>query len=155
MHVEEQIAVPAGQDQVWDFVWQTERLAACLPGCTEVETVTPGQAYRAVVQDRIGPYRIEADLDITVEEVEPPDRIRLRALGKDRRLGATQRVALEIRLRPVSPHETSLDATGEVEVLGKIASLGQFAIKRKLNDILKQFGANLSAACAATEMPRA
>ena len=32
-------------------------------------------------------------------------------------------------------------------MLGKVASLGQFAIKRKMNEILKKFGENIRAAC--------
>jgi len=149
VRVEEHILIPAGRDQVWDFVWQTERVAACVPGCGAVEIVEPQKSYRAQLTDRIGPYRIEAEMEIEVEEVAAPERIKLRATGRDKRLGATQRVSLEIGLRPVSSNETSLDVAGEVEVLGKVASLGQFAIKRKMNDIMKQFGENIRTAVAA------
>lgn len=147
MRIEERVLIPASQDHVWNFVWQTERLAACLPGCERVMTIEPGRAYRAHMVDQIGPFRIEAELEVTVEEVHARDRIRLRAIGKDTVLGATQRLWLEIGLRPVSTTETSLDVTGDVEVLGKVASLGQFAMKRKMNEIMKQFGENTRAAC--------
>jgi len=148
VRIQERVLIPSSQDQVWDFVWQTERLAACLPGCARVETVEPGRVYRAQMVDQIGPFRIEAEMQITIEEVSAPDHIRLRAVGKDNRLGATQRIALDIRLTSTSEKETSLDVTGDVEVLGKVASLGQFAIKRKMNDVVRQFGQNIRAACS-------
>jgi uncharacterized protein len=149
VRVEEQVTIPAPVEEVWDFVWQTEQLAACVPGCTGVETLEPGKRYRATMSDHIGPYRIEAAMEIVIEEATAPEHIRMRASGKDNRLGATQRVALDIRLRPVSDAETILHAAGDVEVLGKVATLGQFAIKRKMNDIFKKFGANIRAHWAA------
>ncbi|HZT07404.1 MAG TPA: SRPBCC domain-containing protein [Chloroflexota bacterium] len=145
MRVEEHVSVPASLDEAWAFVWQTERLAACLPGCVGVEIVEPGKSYRAKFIDHIGPYRVEAMMDVVVEDVEAPERIRIRASGKDSRLGVSQRVALEVRLRPTSPQETALDLSGDVEVLGKVATLGQFAIKRKMNDVIRKFGENIRA----------
>jgi uncharacterized protein len=88
-------------------------------------------------------------MEIVIEEATAPEHIRMRASGKDNRLGATQRVALDIKLQPVSDAETILHAAGDVEVLGKVATLGQFAIKRKMNDIFKKFGANIRAHWAA------
>lgn len=151
MHVEEHVSMPVGLDEAWDFVWQTERLAACLPGCVGVDIIEPGKTYLAHMEDRIGPYRIEADLDVVVLESEPRERIRMRASGKDKRLGTSQRITMDVRLRPVSPTETSLDVDGDVEVLGKVATLGQFAIKRKVGDVIKKFGDNIRAQWPTTE----
>ena len=44
MRFEEQVKVPVSQAEAWDFLWQTRRVAACLPGCTSVEEVVPGRA---------------------------------------------------------------------------------------------------------------
>src|SRR4051812_21085189 len=68
VRVEEQVSIPAPVAEVWDFVWQTEQLAACVPGCTGVETLEPGKRYRATMSDHIGPYKIEAEMEIVVEE---------------------------------------------------------------------------------------
>jgi carbon monoxide dehydrogenase subunit G len=55
VHFEEQLRVPVSVADAWDFLWQTERVAACLPGCTGVEVVEAGKTYRAQFEDRIGP----------------------------------------------------------------------------------------------------
>src|SRR5437773_2341777 len=57
MRFEERLQVPVSVDEAWAFLWQTERLAACLPGCTEAVAVSPGERYTAPFEDRIGPYR--------------------------------------------------------------------------------------------------
>ena len=64
-----------------DRLWQTRRVAACLPGCTAVEEIEPGQRYKAQFADAIGPYKAKFDLDVVVQESTPQERIRLQASG--------------------------------------------------------------------------
>ena len=145
MRFEEQLKVPVSQTEAWDFLWQTRRVAACLPGCTAVEEIEPGRRYKAQFADSIGPYKAQFDLDVTVQEARPQECIRLQASGQDKRLGASQQVGLEVALRGEAPRVTVLDVTADVQILGKIAALGQFAIKRKARDVVQQFARNVAA----------
>jgi carbon monoxide dehydrogenase subunit G len=54
-------------------------------------------------------------------------------------------MAMAVVLRPAGPRETVLDVTADVQILGKIATLGQFAIKRKAKDVVQRFARNLAA----------
>jgi carbon monoxide dehydrogenase subunit G len=146
MRFEEQIRVPVGVPAVWDFLWQIDRVAACLPGCQSVREIAPGQAYQARFEDAIGPYRASFDLDVTVQEKRPPELIRLTASGQDKRLGTSQQVTMAVSLRPDGPAASVLDVTADVVILGKVATLGQFAIKRKARDVVQRFTRNLAAA---------
>lgn len=146
MHVQEEVRVPASAAQAWEFLWDIPRFAACLPGCKGVEEVEPGVRYRAQMSDHIGPYRIDAALDVQVQDARPLESIHILATGRDELLGTAQRVDLQVRLHEASPTETILDLSGEVEVLGKVAALGQFAIKRKVRDLTKTLAQNIAAA---------
>jgi carbon monoxide dehydrogenase subunit G len=152
MHFQEQVRVEVPRAVAWDFLWQTERLAACLPGCTGVEVVQPDLAYRVQFEDHIGPYRVHFDLQAVVQEALPGERVRLFCSGEDRRLGAAQRVTLDVTLRALEPSATQIDVSAEVEVLGRLAALGQFAIKRKAKDVVRQFAANIQAALAPSQV---
>jgi len=148
MRVEEKVTVPLALQDAWDFVWQVDKLAACVPGCTGVQTIEPGKLYRGQVADRVGPYRVEMDLEVAVQESTPPELIRVLVSGQDRKLGTTQRMDLAVRLRELGPSETRLDITADVEILGKIAALGQFVVKRKVTDVVRKFGENVRVACS-------
>ena len=50
-----------------------------------------------------------------------------------------------VALRGVAPRVTVLDVTADVQILGKIAALGQFAIKRKAKDVVQRFAQNVAA----------
>jgi carbon monoxide dehydrogenase subunit G len=143
MRFEEQIRVPVSVKEAWDFLWQTKRLAACLPGCTGVEEIETGKKYKAQVEDHVGPFRVHFDLDVLVEKSETHQHIQVSARGQDRRLGASQNVLLDVKLAEVDGRETVLDIAADVQILGKIATLGQFVIKRKVKDIVNQFTQNV------------
>lgn len=145
MRFTEQLSVPVPIGEVWEFLGQAERVAACLPGCVGVQELEPDKTYRARFEDHIGPYHVKFDLDIVVQERRREQCIRLVATGQDRAIGLTQKVDLALDLRTDGP-STVLDVVADVEVLGKAAALGQFAIKRKARDVIKQLGENLEAA---------
>ncbi|HEY3117924.1 MAG TPA: SRPBCC domain-containing protein [Chloroflexota bacterium] len=145
MHFSEQLQVPAPLADAWEFIWDTQRLGRCLPGCVSVAEVTPGELYKARFEDHVGPYKVGFDLDIKVLETVPMDRVHIQASGRDPKLGVTQRIDLTVALTDAGEVGTSLAVEAEVEVLGKIATLGQFVIKRKAQDVVKQFAHNIEA----------
>jgi carbon monoxide dehydrogenase subunit G len=148
MHFAEQLDVPVSVPEAWAFLWQAQRLAACLPGCVGVDELVPQKQYKAHFEDHVGPYKVKFDLDVTIDDAQPEKSIHLLASGKDARLGISQRVDLSVELRPVDPNRTVLDVNAEVEVLGKVATLGQFVVKRKAAEIVRQFTQNIAAEIA-------
>lgn len=145
MQFVEQLRVPVSLAQAWEFLWRTNHVAACLPGCVDVEELEPGKSYKARFEDHVGPYKVGFVLDVTVEESVPQERIRLRASGTDSRLGISQIVVLDAHLHSELPGQTILDVNADVQVLGKVATLGQFVVKRKAREIVKQFAHNIDA----------
>lgn len=143
MRFEERIHTDVPLARAWAFLWQTQRLAGCLPGCVGVAEVDPGRTYKMQFEDRVGPYKVHFDTDITVEETREHEYVRLRGTGQDKMLGASQQIVLAVTLDKRSEHETDLVVVADVEVLGKIATLGQFVIKRKARDVVTRFAQNI------------
>ena len=145
MHFERQVEVKTDIAKVWEFLWEVERLARCLPGCEEVREVEPQQKYEVVVVERIGPFKARFEMDVEVLERETERKVRILALGKDKKLGASTRAELEVHLQGTDSGGTVLNIVAEIQVVGKIASLGQVAIKRKAQDVIDQFAQVLAA----------
>lgn len=146
MRFEERVEVPVSVADAWEFLWQVERLAACLPGCKHPQEIEPRKRYQVQIEDHIGPFRVHFDLEVAVQEAKEREFIRVLVTGQDKRLGATQKVALNVALKEVEGRKTILDVTADVELLGKVATLGQFAIKRKIKDVVRLFTQNIQAA---------
>jgi carbon monoxide dehydrogenase subunit G len=145
VRIERRIVVPGAPDHVWLVLWDVERLAGCVPGCTNVHTVTELSTYTATVAQRVGPFSVSFPLTIVVLEAEPPRLIRLEATGIDRRVASRLKATLELSLAPVGPAEaTAIDISAEVIVTGKLGSLGQAVIARKADENIAAFAAALA-----------
>lgn len=145
MHFAEEIQVPVSLAEAWTFIWDVQRLAGCLPGCVGVQEVEAGQRYKAQFADQIGPYKLQFELDVDVQESRPHELVRVLASGQDRRMGVSQRANLTVKLQEAGPAASVLNVDADLEVIGKVATLGQFVIKRKAQDIVKQFTRNIEA----------
>lgn len=150
MHFERRIEVPAPVSEVWSFLWQVERLAGCLPGCQAVRTVEPEHRYEATLEERIGPFKARFVMDITVLDRQPEQLVRLVAIGKDTKLGASTKAELEVRLSSNAASGSVLNLVAEVQVTGKVATLGQVAIKRKADELMTRFAQQLGEQLQAT-----
>jgi carbon monoxide dehydrogenase subunit G len=145
VHFSEKLEVPAPLADAWAFIWDAPRLAACLPGCVGVDEVEAGKLYKARFEDHVGPYKVHFDMDIEVKESAPPERVRIFASGRDAKMGVAQRVDLTVNLSKAGDNGTALAVEADVEVLGKVATLGQFVVKRKAQEVVKQFTRNIEA----------
>ena len=139
------IRLDAGPDAVWDAVNDVRRVASWVSIVREVRDVDPPRRYAALLEDRLGPFAMRADLDITVERdgghaAESGDgrRMRVTASGEDRQVASRISATIELAVEPDGTG-TSLGVTGRYEVTGKVATLGAGAIRKKGDKILQEF----------------
>ncbi len=145
MRFEERIEVKAPARDVWGLLWDIERLARCLPGCKAINELEPRRKYDAVVEERVGPFRAQFGLELSVTNVEPERLVQVHVQGKDKKLAASMRGDLEARLQEAGDAGTALDITADIQVTGKIAGLGQVVIKRKSREVIGRFAQAITA----------
>lgn len=130
---------------MWQVLWDVERLASCVPGCSDVRTVAELRSYTATIAQRVGPFSVSFPLTIDVLDAEAPRLIRLEATGLDRRVASTLKATLELSLALLgNAEETALDIAVDVIVTGKLGSLGQAVIVRKAEDNIAAFATALA-----------
>jgi uncharacterized protein len=136
------IRLDASPDVVWAAVRDVRRVASWLSIVREVRDVDPPRRYAALLEDRLGPFAMRADLDLSVEIAEPR-QMHISAGGEDRHVAS--RIAATIDLAVEADGAgSSLAVTGRYEVTGKVATLGAGAIRKKGDRILQEFFDNAS-----------
>ncbi|MFQ5851079.1 MAG: CoxG family protein [Candidatus Binatia bacterium] len=138
MHFENQVAIAAPKEKVWQFLWDVDRFITCVPGCKEAKTVEEGKIYSATMVERVGPFRVEFPIRIEVEQSEPLSFIKARASGSDNRIGSHMKVELDVNLQEQGSGSL-LSFVASVDILGKLATLGHGMIKRKADQIMVEF----------------
>lgn len=128
-------------DDVWTVVTDVDRVAGWVGVLGDVQTVEPLASYRATLTDRLGPFRLSADLDVEVTELNEGACIRFSADGEDRQVASRIQVDARLTLRRVG-RTTDLRVEGSYEVTGRVATLGASMIRAKGEKILDEFFAS-------------
>ena len=131
MNIVAQHVFAASQQELWDLLLDSKRLAQCIPGCESLEEVEPDR-YTATL--KIGVASIKGTYlgKVEIGEKQPPSRYRLSIEGSSKP-GFVRGVA-NMELSQPEDGKTLLAINAEAEVGGLLASVGQ----RFLSGIAKQ-----------------
>jgi uncharacterized protein len=132
------LPVKASPADSWAALIDVPRLVNWVSVLDNAAELEPLSKYTAVLMDRLGPFKLRADLDVTVTDVEPGTSLKVRAVGEDRQVGSRLLVHARLEVRPES-HGSTVVVDGVYEVTGKVASMGSGTINKKAQKILDEF----------------
>jgi carbon monoxide dehydrogenase subunit G len=144
---QETVHLAGPRDAVWQTVSDIPSVLAWISIVGAAEEVEPGSRYRARLEDRMGPFKLRADLDIAVEERVAGERIRARGDGEDRQIGSRLIIDVTLALSDTGAG-TAVDVRGAYEVTGRPATLGAASIRKKAQKVLAEFFASAERALA-------
>ena len=137
--------LPTTPEAVWPVLVDVRRIAACIPGCEQVEEIALLSHYKAVMKQKLGPFRLEGPAEIFVDEVSPPQRVRAHATGRDRFTGTTFTVNLTVDLVAADGGRSTLIVDAGLSVAGRLASLGHSVIRKRAEENFAEFNQRLKA----------
>ncbi len=147
MKISGSYSLPASPEQVWALVNDPERLAKSLPGCERLEPEGPDR-YKAVVKFALAAISGSYSGSLQISEKKPPRSMRLRLEGQ----GIPGFVKGEGLLELVEKHgQTELRYSGEAQVGGMIAAVGQRMIEGAARKIIRQFFESVAAQLSAAQ----
>ena len=150
LKLSEQLNLDASQEEVWRLLRDTRRLAALLPGVETVNAMEESgvEAYQAKASDKIGPFKVALQMEIRVAEEQPPHMLKASLKGADsmglNRLTGSLHVRLSPSLSP-SGQATLMRFEADIEVLGKLATLGAVPMRRRATEKFAEFARNIQA----------
>jgi uncharacterized protein len=142
---EEEFAVSASPDVVWDFLLDPERIAPCLPGCESLE-VEDAKTYRVRLTVKVGFLSTTQSFKVEIVESDRPRHLVSLARGEDRKLASQVEVRNTLDLAPEAASGTRVRYRSEVRVLGRLGSVGDAVMKIKAKQLAGDFAANVRAA---------
>jgi len=137
--------LPASPTSIWPVFFDLGRVAALIPGCENVEELIPLASYSAVMNQKIGPFKMSVPTQIAVDRIEEPSHVTLRASGRDKFTGTTLAVLLSVDLEAAAQGGTRLEINSEIQIAGRLASLGFPVVKKKSEQLFAEFEKRLRA----------
>lgn len=142
------VALPAPPDEVWSLLTDPARLARLLPGCERLEPDGPDR-YKAAVKFGIAAISGKYAGILEFAEKKPPRSLVLKMDGKG--LPGFVKGEGRIELAAKGGSDTELTYTGEAQVGGVIASVGQRMLDAAARKIVQQFFDSAKADLASTK----
>ncbi|HEV8725071.1 MAG TPA: SRPBCC domain-containing protein [Candidatus Binatia bacterium] len=134
-------------EKVWEFLWDVEKLSHCIPGCQGVKTLKEREKYELSVKDSVGPITVQFELLANVKKLEPLKKIEIAMEGKDFKAGGVrQTMALALSSKG---NDTQVDFETDVNVFGRLGTLGYPFVKKKAEAVIKEFGDKVKGAIEA------
>src|ERR1051326_8278292 len=133
------LATTSDAGACWAVLTDVSRVAGWVAVVGEVNEVEPLAKYSTVLMDKVGPFKLKANLDINVPEVEAPHRIRITAAGEDRQVASRIAIDATLEIKDAGPGGAEVDVSGSYSVTGRGASMASSQVKRKANNILEDF----------------
>lgn len=124
----------APQQIVWDALQDPTLLSMALPGGEQLEKLNENE-YKAAMNVRVGPVQGKFEGKIELGDINAPDSYRMKVSGQ----GSPGFVNGEGNVRlEGNGAETIMHYTGDVQVGGKIAGVGQRLIDSTAKSIIRQ-----------------
>lgn len=133
------LATTSDADTCWALLTDVSRVAGWVTVVGEVNEIEPLAKYSTVLMDKVGPFKLKADLDIRVPEVEAPHRIHFTAAGEDRQVASRITIDATLEIKDTGAGGAEVAVSGSYSVTGRVASMASSQVKRKADKILEEF----------------
>lgn len=149
---EERIVVDADRETVVEEMQKPEMLEQTIPNCQGVEEVGERE-YEAAVTERISMVSLDLVLDVDVTEFNPPDNFAVSISGHGE--GSDTRVNADgtFDLSETDDGKTAIDFEMDIDVTGKLASLGFRMLRSTVEERTDQMIENIEDAFAGQSTP--
>ncbi|WP_433284929.1 CoxG family protein [Pseudonocardia sp. CA-142604] len=141
--------VPAAPERVFAHFLDPDSMRACVPGCQELEKVDDTH-YRGTLVNEVAHVRFSAGFTAEITEQAGPGQVKALLRGEDRRLGSSIKIEAALAVNEDGSADSSRVEFGlDVALWGKIGRLGESIVRRRTEEVERQFAADFSRVCAA------
>ena len=142
MKISDSLEVDFPIQQVWDLVQDPSRSMGAMPGVQSVD-VRDDTTFDLTVAQRMGPFRVQFQVTMSLEEVTPPTRLVATGKGKESSGTLLRIPAAVLELESLGEEKTRLSYEIEFSLMGKLGTLGYPMLKHKAGEMSKKFADNL------------
>jgi carbon monoxide dehydrogenase subunit G len=139
--ISKDVRLAAPPAAVWQALLDFDRVASWLPIVHQLREVEPMRRYATVLEDRVGPFSLRADLAVDVTVDADARRLHVSASGEDRQVASRITATLDVSVMDDGSGSV-LAARGRYDITGRMATLGASAIRKKGEKVLDDFFSN-------------
>ena len=143
MIIDQQFTIDAPLERVWAFMLDIPTMSTCVPGVESVEEQAPG-VYDGILGVRVGPVSVRLEGRVAIDEQDDQARrARMTIEATDRRIRGAVNARTTMQLRALDDGHTELQLHTDAAILGRLGQFGQAVIRKKADQVMTEFAANV------------
>lgn len=142
MHVHETFRVKAPIQKVWQFLLDPEKIGFCIPGCEKIE-ILGENAYRSIIKVNLPIFSITVKSKTAISEISPPHHLKWITQGQYNIGSGTFQQESVVDLKQISDGEVEVSYSGNIELAGGLAGLGEKIVSSMGRELAIQFVNNI------------
>lgn len=135
MNLEGEYTFDGPRDEVWELLQDPEVLAMALPGTQSLEQVGENE-YEGVMNVRVGAVAGVFSGRVLIEDEQPPESLTMKVEGEGKP-GFVKGVG-QVTLLEQGDNTTLMKYSGELQIGGRLASVGQRLLDTTSKSMLRQ-----------------
>ncbi|MSQ69894.1 MAG: hypothetical protein EXR27_01215 [Betaproteobacteria bacterium] len=143
MKVEGTFDIAATREDVFRYITDPRLMAECVPGCEEIEQLSPTQ-YRTRVVIGVGTIKARFNLTVEITQQNPPESVLSQTRGEEGSRASLISADNEVRLESIAPDTTRVHYSSQVSVTGRLGKFALGIMKKKVESLGKEFAARFS-----------
>ncbi len=144
MKLEGSHVLPGPREKMYALLTDPAVLKRCVPGCQRLDATGP-DAYATTLEAGIGPVKGVFEGSIRLADATPPERFDMIVEGKGKQGFVKGRGSIVLEVPDGAAPTTRVQYTGDVQVGGTIASVGQRMVGSAAKVMAGQFFAAMEA----------
>lgn len=138
------ITVPGSPELVWRHLTQPELIVDCLPGASLTSSSEDGRTHEGKMKVKLGALTVAYAGSAEFVELDPESQtLELRARGREKVGSGTASMTMRSALRSVDGG-TEIDIDSDVQLTGKLVSMGRGMIGAVADELLDEFSTRLA-----------
>lgn len=142
MIVKKQFLINANRNDVWEVFMNPEKLATCVPGCKEIKVVSPTR-YDAVVELKAQLMKLKFQATGELKNAIEKEQLTVEMTGKPLAMVGLFQNTMTVHLSDAEPGATMVDYEMDIQVSGKLATMGSKLMKGSLSKSAGEFAENV------------
>ncbi len=142
MKIDGAFTIAAPLPQVWDALLDPQIVGPCIPGCSDIEVISPTD-YRATVTLEIGPIKAGFKVAVTVTQIVPQVSVTCLTKGEEGSRASVLSANSVMTVTACGIDQTDVRYASEVSVTGRLGKFGLGLMKKKAESVASAFARNL------------
>ena len=139
--IQKDLQLSASVQNVWTLFRDINRFAGLVPGVADIhiQKEEEKETYLAHLLDKVGPFKIEMTVEIILVQMVEDQLLEAQLSGFDKGGKNRMKGNLQAKLSQLENNMTQVKFHANIEVLGKLASLGASPIRRRTDQHFSEF----------------